>query len=177
MRCRRYQLAPAGSSPCTTGRSARPAGHRPAGCEAGPSPPAPRCPETAVSARCDWNRCDWNTGPPGARSPPSTRPRCVIRGGDFQLVLRGERLPMGLLGHLRIRALWPFAGDPSSIVGHWPAVEHGHGHLGKASPSRPQGDQDVVTECERHWLLSPWHTPDDQAPLTPAVRVARSTPR
>jgi hypothetical protein len=45
------------------------------------------------------------------------------------LYCAGETPPAGLLGHLRIRALLPLAGHPSSIAGHQRTVEHGHGHL------------------------------------------------
>ena len=41
--------------------------------------------------------------------------------------------PAAPLGHLRIRALPPLAGHPSSIAGHQGTVELGHGHLGNIS--------------------------------------------
>jgi len=47
---------------------------------------------------------------------------------------------------LRIRAFWPLAGHPSSIVGHRRLVQHGHGHLGKRLHPRPSG-WSVVTEA------------------------------
>src|SRR5690349_14331803 len=55
--------------------------------------------------------------------------RRVVLGHHVQLVLRGESPPSGLLGHLRIRALLPLAGHPSSTAGHHGTVERGHGHL------------------------------------------------
>src|ERR1019366_6895294 len=78
-----------------------------------------------------------------------SRAICASRGSAAGRRRRGgpggPGPPAGLLGHLRIRALLPLAGHPSSIAGHQGTVEHGHGHLGKLSPSPPSG-RSVVTE-------------------------------
>jgi hypothetical protein len=73
-----------------------------------------------------------------------TRRRRLVSGQDLLLVLRGERPPASLLGHLRIRALL-LAGHPPSISGPQGAVEHGHRHIGKLSPP-PSSGKSVVTE-------------------------------
>jgi hypothetical protein len=70
---------------------------------------------------------------PAQHRPRLTGCRRVILSYDVQLVLRGERPPAAPPRHLRIRALLPLAGHPSSIAGHLGTVEHGHRHRKKVS--------------------------------------------
>ena len=69
-----------------------------------------------------------------------TRPRRIVRCQDPQLVLRGERPPVGPFGQLRVRALLPLAGHTSSIAGHQRTVSRSRSRSRsprKASPTPP----------------------------------------